>query len=1261
MTKRRTQKGVSGSARVSTNGTRGGGTGLSGLNAGAAEWRPVDQVRTHVENRFVLLSECVTDVNDVVDDKERDVCVTDVACERGVRGTGSVLSGTEVREEVRVKRGLLAVAGAGSRRADQSTGTVLGTLMVEAKGAHGFTEVRLLADTGSSRESLVTPSVVKMLGLDKRVRPYVSDFALPGAYLARADKCVDITLRLGGVATTWQFVILDLPVPLLMGLDQMRHLAAVIDLPQGSIEFQSLRVTCPLERYGGSGSRAGGMDAIAAILGLVEGSTGEEDVLAEVARLEAMPDISETAAAEQCAALLREFERLFGDPVGGARVEPVEVRLKEEYKRAAPINIPQRRHTKEDSDRIEAHIEKESAWGFIRRSRSGWNFPTLVAKKEGHPEGRFCVNFQPLSKRLRDDYHWVIPRIRDLLDRVAGARIFSKVDLRAGFKQFKLSEDSQDILSFTGPDGRKWKYAVMPFGVKFASEVFQEGMTRVIGPALLWVLVQLYIDDCLAATKTRRAHLYVLRKLFQRFDEYDVRLARDKCEFMRSEIKWVGHVLDAQGVRPDPEKLHAIKKIPAPRTKEELRKFMHMAQWHLKEYAPLFSKYASKLWPMTSTKKEIVWRWDIVEQEAFANIKSLCEKALMRAHFRDEEPSELYVDASAEDSICAILMQQGRMVMCASRTLNKAERAQHISVKELLAVKYGCKKFRVFILGRRTKVFTDHQALLGIMRKTEHDNKRFESIKADIAEFDLDVEHVPGMCNHADFWTRLGLDRGTDRPDSVVATLEAAGGGTSALQTDVVVGGTLADLLGSSTAFAASWWRVGASHLAVLGEAKDMNWSGAYSTSDMREIKEYGSDVREVSLGMEVRVQSTWRLYVPESRRRGLCWAVHRGRHGGMAAMLEGLRGYHWLGKQRYVQEMLEGCACALAKAGQLPRNKDLKSLRTGVTAPMQLLAIDVFSYNSIDYLTAMDMYSGFPFIKALPNGHSQPEVLEAFEQLVSEIGGPGRLLMDRGAEFGGISGFEVSRTAAYHPEGNGKLERFHKELANLSRVHKGSPVAAIRHYRTEEQRRLFYGRPQAETKALDFGPSGAVRRSFAVGDVVARFIPRRSRAKHQDVWTEPQRVLKVVGDRNYILWNGYHKVTAHVNDIKRVTVPSCVGGSINPTLLASFCSDWGVEQQDLLRSGDTTEALAQAWAGKDVLLPVNLREIPAALDKCRREKPRDVLLVVPELPGEDWWKELENSPAHWIPFPGKEDDLVDERGKGLGVFCFKLWAVLLG
>ena len=98
-----------------------------------------------------------------------------------------------------------------------------------------------------------------------------------------------------------------------------------------------------------------------------------------------------------------------------------------------------------------------------------------------------------------------------------------------------------------------------------------------------------------------------------------------------------------------------------------------------------------------------------------------------------------------------------------------------------------------------------------------------------------------------------------------------------------------------------------------------------------------------------------------------------------------------------------------------------------------------------------------------------------------------------------------------------------------------------------------------------------------------------------------------------------------------------------------------------MLQSANISESLAQAWADRDVLLPVDLRQIPAVLDKFRKEKPRDVLMVVPNLPGEEWFKELEKSPAHWIPFPGREDDLIDASGKGMGLFCFSLWAVLLG
>ncbi len=114
-----------------------------------------------------------------------------------------------------------------------------------------------------------------------------------------------------------------------------------------------------------------------------------------------------------------------------------------------------------DSDRIERHIAKEVASGFVGPSRSLWNFQTVLAPKEGDPDGRLC---RPLPSRLMDDYRFAIPKSRDLFDLVRGKKIFSKLDLRASFKQFALDEKSQDILSFTGPDGR-WRCLVMPFGI----------------------------------------------------------------------------------------------------------------------------------------------------------------------------------------------------------------------------------------------------------------------------------------------------------------------------------------------------------------------------------------------------------------------------------------------------------------------------------------------------------------------------------------------------------------------------------------------------------------------------------------------------------------------------------------------------------------------------------------------------------------------------------------------------------------------------
>ena len=140
---------------------------------------------------------------------------------------------------------------------------------------------------------------------------------------------------------------------------------------------------------------------------------------------------------------------------------------------------------------------------------------------------------------------------------------------------------------------------------------------------------------------------------------------------------------------------------------------------------------------------------------------------------------------------------------------------------------------------------------------------------------------------------------------------------------------------------------------------------------------------------------------------------AHLPRHGGVTLTTKGLRHLFWPGKQKDVVEFVAGCACVSGKEGRPPKNKALASVRA--EAPMDLFAADVFCYDDKEYLTMMDIYSGMPFIRILPNGHTQQEVLEKYTSVISEIGEPKWVLSDRGPEFDTIPQRDRTLTAADH------------------------------------------------------------------------------------------------------------------------------------------------------------------------------------------------------------------------------------------------------
>ena len=198
-------------------------------------------------------------------------------------------------------------------------------------------------------------------------------------------------------------------------------------------------------------------------------------------------------------------------------------------------------------------------------------------------------------------------------------------------------------------------------------------------------------------------------------------------------------------------------------------------------------------------------------------------------------------------------------------------------------------------------------------------------------------------------------------------------------------------------------------------------------------------------------------------------------------------------------------------------------------------------------------------------------------------------------------------------------LERFHKECANLARVHACTPVQAVKYYRTPEMRQLFTGRAPAMDQEPDYGLFDDSIRAFEVGDIVSRFIPRRSRTKAADVYSLPMRVVRKMSDRNYSLWNGRTRLTVHVDDIKRVVVPAALGWVVRPALLGQFCLEWQVDSKALECAGDPfAEVMRVSWKGRCVLVPPAFRQIPAILRKVAKDKPEFVGMVVPHLPVEE-------------------------------------------
>ena len=263
-----------------------------------------------------------------------------------------------------------------------------------------------------------------------------------------------------------------------------------------------------------------------------------------------------------------------GEPLGATTCIEHHIRLKPGTK---PIYVPAYRLPHSQRQIVEEHIKDMKAQGVIQDSLSPWNSPIfLVPKKDG--SFRPVIDFRRVNE-VTEVEKYPLPVLKDLLMSLGhGNTIFSSLDLLSGYWQVKMAPSSREITAFSTPNGH-FEFKRMPFGLSNAPISFSRMMNTLLA-GLLGKNVYAYLDDVIVYNRDPKSHFETLEKVLSRLKSTGLKLKLTKCEFLKAKIKFLGHVVDGEGIHTVEDKIIAVKNFPQPKSVENVRSFLGLCGYY---------------------------------------------------------------------------------------------------------------------------------------------------------------------------------------------------------------------------------------------------------------------------------------------------------------------------------------------------------------------------------------------------------------------------------------------------------------------------------------------------------------------------------------------------------------------------------------------------------------------------------------------------------------------------------------------------------
>lgn len=421
-----------------------------------------------------------------------------------------------------------------------------------------------------------------------------------------------------------------------------------------------------------------------------------------------------------------------------------------------PVHTKTYRYPHVHKQEVNSQIKKMLEDNIIRPSCSPWSSPVwIVPKKQdaaGTQKWRMVVDYRKINEKTIED-RYPLPNITDILDRLGRSNYFTTLDLASGFHQVEMHENSIPKTAFNVENGH-YEFNRMPFGLKNAPATFQRVMDNVL-LGLQNKICLVYMDDIIIFSTSLQEHVKNLKKVFERLEQYNLKIQLDKSEFLHKTVEFLGHVITPNGIKPNPKKIMAIKKFPIPKTVKEIKSFLGLVGY----YRKFIKNFAKLTKPMTSCLKK---DRKIIHNAEFINSFETCKNVLINdpilQHPDFTKPFLLTTDAS-NYAIGAVLSQgpvgTDLPIAYASRTLNPAECNYSTIEKELLAIVWATKYFRPYLFGRKFTILSDHKPLQWLFNVKEPSSKLVRW-RLKLSEYDYEIKYKKGTLNmNADALSRI--------------------------------------------------------------------------------------------------------------------------------------------------------------------------------------------------------------------------------------------------------------------------------------------------------------------------------------------------------------------------------------------------------------------------------------------------------------------------------------------------------------------------